>query len=71
MLLACDLREWDQTLSVLKSVLDASKPTFFLSECCLIYIDPVISDTIIKSCSTLTERGMFVTFEQVRPCTSV
>ena len=67
-LLPCDLRQWQsQIVPLLKQGLDPNAPTLFLSECCLVYLDPTIADDIITSCSTLTQQGIFITYEPILP----
>ena len=49
-LISGDLRDFKNVVSKLQDrAFDLSKPTFFLSECTLIYIDPVISNQVFIS----------------------
>jgi len=52
--------------NILKYGLDFSAPTFFLSECVLIYFPPKYSNEIIKWASKF-EEAVFVIYEQIKP----
>ncbi|KAI8906466.1 S-adenosyl-L-methionine-dependent methyltransferase [Gorgonomyces haynaldii] len=64
-LLPCDLREWDP--ASIQSHLDPDMTTIFLSECVLVYLDPQIADNLIKKCSQLVNKPVFIVYEQILP----
>jgi len=46
---------------------DVSKPTLFLSEVVLVYMEPAAGDRVIEWAGTAFKSAMFVTFEQIVP----
>lgn len=67
-LLSCDLREMDAVIETLLSAgMDQSCPTLFVSECVLIYLDPVYSEALISWASSAFEHVGFVLYEQILP----
>ena len=68
-LISADLRNFDSVSRVLISekFLDTSLPTLFLSECVLVYMEPVYSDKIVRWAADTFEEAVFVTYEQILP----
>ncbi|KAI8812165.1 S-adenosyl-L-methionine-dependent methyltransferase [Cladochytrium replicatum] len=67
-LIAADLRQMDTVVSKLLDYgFDKTVPTLFLSECVLIYLDPTVSDLILRRCCELSNYSVFLTYEQILP----
>ncbi|ORY00206.1 leucine carboxyl methyltransferase [Basidiobolus meristosporus CBS 931.73] len=68
-LLSGDLRRFTEDLVPRLQELgcDFSLPTMFLSECVLIYLDPIYSDKIVLWAVESAPKSMFVTYEQILP----
>ncbi|RUS31085.1 S-adenosyl-L-methionine-dependent methyltransferase [Jimgerdemannia flammicorona] len=68
-LLAGDLRQWESKVvpRLFELGLDMNLPTLFISECVLIYLDPVISDAIIRWATDNLHFPAFVLYEQILP----
>ncbi|CAI2166417.1 16059_t:CDS:2 [Funneliformis geosporum] len=68
-LMSGDLRSWaDNLVPRLKEHgFDQSIPTLFLSECVLIYMDPIDSNKIVQWVGDNMKLAMFIVFEQILP----
>jgi O-methyltransferase involved in polyketide biosynthesis len=67
-LISGDLTDFKNIIdNLVKRGLDTFKPTLFLSECVLIYINPSIGDEIISLASNVFQKSYFITYEQVNP----
>ncbi|KAI9499925.1 S-adenosyl-L-methionine-dependent methyltransferase, partial [Coemansia spiralis] len=67
-LIAGDLREFPSVMARLQERgFDCEAPTLFVSECVLVYLDPVCSDAILDWITTNVPRAGVVTYEQIRP----
>lgn len=66
-LLGADLREVDSLDRLLQAAgLDKAKPTLFISECVLIYLQPEESAAVIRWAGSFAA-GVFLTYEMIRP----
>ncbi|CAG8551752.1 733_t:CDS:2 [Funneliformis caledonium] len=68
-LISGDLREWEDNLvpRLEEHGFNRSIPTLFLSECVLIYMDPIDSNKIVQWVGDNMKVAMFIVFEQILP----
>ncbi|CAB4374816.1 unnamed protein product [Rhizophagus irregularis] len=69
-LISGDLREWEENIvSHLEEHhgFDRSIPTLFLSECVLIYMDPIDSNKIVQWAGDNMIAAIFIVYEQILP----
>ncbi|KAJ1663796.1 carboxy methyl transferase for protein phosphatase 2A [Coemansia sp. RSA 1813] len=68
-LLAADLRDFESTVvpKLHSRGFDSSRPTLFISECVLIYLDPEHSDAILDWITHNVPSAGIITYEQILP----
>ena len=68
-LVGCDLRgpTKDLQTSLEACGFDRAKPTLFLAECCLVYMDLDVTERLLGFFSTLSSTAVIAVYEQVNP----
>lgn len=65
--LACDLTDLELFTKLMTNHVDFTKPTLFVSECVLVYVDPEASGRLIEYVAKSFACPAFVTYEQILP----
>lgn len=66
-MLGVDLRLGDVVMEQLAPYIDKNRPTLFLAECVLVYMEEEHSNALLRNISSLFSESMLVVYEQVNP----